>query len=67
MRILNIAVKWLKFNLSYTYTDFHTDTDERGDYTENNAEFSVSFIPEQPVRLPSSPSRQSLENDIFVN
>ncbi len=60
-------LKWLRFNLSYTYTDFNTDTDERGDYTENSGEFSVSFIPQQPVRVQFSPSRQSLENDIFVN
>lgn len=60
-------LKWLRFNLSYYYTDFDTDADQRGDYTENKAIFSVSFIPSQPVRLKSTPSRQSLEDEIYYN
>ena len=58
-------LKWLKLNLSYSYSDFDTDDNQRGDYTENKATFSISFIPSQPVRLKSAPSRQSLENDIY--
>lgn len=60
-----LPLKWLQFNLSYSYEDFNTDAGERGDFTENKATFSVSFIPEQPVRMDASPSKQSLENDIF--
>ncbi|CCK80494.1 outer membrane beta-barrel protein [Desulfobacula toluolica] len=60
-------LKWLRFNLSYYYTDFDTDADQRGDYTENKAIFSVSFIPSQPVRLKSTPSRESLEYEIYHN
>jgi hypothetical protein len=60
-----LALKWLKFNLTYSYTDFDTDTNQRGDYTENKATFSVSFIPEKPVRMKASPSRQTLENAIY--
>ena len=55
-------LKWLQFNLTYTYTDFDTDTNERGDYKENKATFSVSFIPVRPVRIVNSPARQALDN-----
>jgi hypothetical protein len=51
-------LKWLQFNLRYTYTDFTTDTNERDEYTENKATFSVSFIPARPIRMANSPSRQ---------
>ena len=60
-----LPLKWLRFNLSYSYTDFNTDTSQRGDYAENKATFSISFIPTRPVRLKLSPSRQSLETEIF--
>jgi hypothetical protein len=58
-------LKWLRFNLSYSYKDFDTDAAQRGDYTENKGTLSVSFIPAQPVRIDVSPSRQSLENEIY--
>ena len=58
-------LKWLRLALSYSYTDFNTDGELRGDYTENKGTFSVSFIPVNPVRLDSLPSRQRLENELF--
>ena len=60
-----LARKWLRFNLTVDHTDFSTDGDQRGDYTENTAFLSVSLIPEQPVRLKSDPTRQDLENTLF--
>ncbi len=62
-----LALKWLQFKLSYTYTDFASSggTLQRGDYKENRAFLSVNFIPEQPVRMDLTPDRQSLETEIF--
>jgi hypothetical protein len=60
-----LPLRWLQFRLTYTYTDFETDTTARGDYTENRAFLSVSFIPKQPVRMDFTPSRQSLETEVF--
>lgn len=59
------ALKWLMFNLNYTFTNFDTDADDRGDYKENSIFFSVNFIPSTPIRPDYTPSRQSLENDLF--
>jgi len=58
-------LKWLRLNLSYSYEDFDTDANERGDYKENKVTFSVSFIPEQPIRMKTLPTRQSVEAEIF--
>lgn len=58
-------LKWLKFDLLYSYIDFQTDSTQRGDYQENMATFSVSFIPSQPALLKTTSSRQYLENEIF--
>ncbi|MBU2626981.1 MAG: hypothetical protein KKE61_00030, partial [Proteobacteria bacterium] len=60
-----LPLKWLRFNASYSYTDFNTDTNQRGDYAENRATVSVSFIPVLPVRLNASPSRQFVESEIY--
>jgi len=61
-----LPLPWLQFKLSYTYMDFDTDAAvQRGDYKENRAFLSVSFIPEQPVRMDLAPSRQSLETELF--
>lgn len=61
-------LRWLRFHLSYNYIDFDTDSTEREDYKENQALFSVSFIPARPVRLetsPIEPSRKTLEKKLF--
>ncbi|WP_300463410.1 outer membrane beta-barrel protein [Desulfobacula sp.] len=60
-------LKWLRFNLTYTHTDFDTDTNEREAYKENKATFSVSFVPVRPVSIVNSPSRRALEskNEIY--
>jgi len=61
-----LPLRWLQLKLTYTYTDFDTDAAaQRGDYKENRAFLSVSFIPEQPVRMDLTPSRQSLETEVF--
>ncbi len=60
-----LPLKWLRFNLTYDYTDYNTDGDERGDYTENRAYFSVNFIPEQPVRIKESSTRRDFESEVF--
>jgi len=61
-----LPLRWLQFKLTYTYTDFDTDAAaQRGDYTENRAFLSVHLIPEQPVRMDFTPSRQSLETELF--
>ncbi len=60
-----LPLRWLQVKLSYTYTDFDTDTAARGDYTENRAFVSVSVIPEQPVRLEKLATRQSFETEIY--
>lgn len=66
-----LPLRWLQVRLSYTYTDFNTDASvqsgaaQRGDYKENRAFVSVSFIPEHPVRLDTSPSKQALETELF--
>jgi len=61
-----IALKWLRFNLSYEYNDFDTnDSSGRNDYQENKVTFTVNFIPTQPVRMETSPSRSSLEDTLF--
>jgi len=39
-------LKWLRFNLSYSYEQFDTDATERDDYEENKVTISVSLIPE---------------------
>ena len=61
-----LPLRWLQFKLTYSYTDFDTDAaSQRGDYAENRAFLSVSVIPEQPIRLKESSTRQSFENEIF--
>ncbi|WP_022668879.1 outer membrane beta-barrel protein [Desulfospira joergensenii] len=44
-------LKWIRFNLSYQYTEFVSDSSERGDSTENEVTFSVSFIPKRPITI----------------
>jgi len=60
-----MPLKWLRFNLSYEFEDFGTDSNQRGDYQENKGTISVSFIPSTPIRLKSIPSRKALEEKIF--
>ncbi len=57
-------LKWLRLNLSGSHSNYNTDA-PRGDYKENKVTFSVSFIPEKPIRPDKILSRQTLEKEIF--
>ena len=58
-------LRWLRFDLSYYYERFDTDSSLRDDYSENKGILSVSFIPSKPVRIESVPTRSLLESEIF--
>jgi opacity protein-like surface antigen len=51
-------LKWLKFDLSYAYIDFQTDSSQRGDYTENKATFSLTLITSKKSFINTSSSSQ---------
>jgi len=58
-------LRWLRFNLSYTFTDFNTDDSTLDDYQEHSAFISTTLTPREPLQINSSTPRQALENRLF--
>ena len=58
-------LRWLRFNFSYTFTDFNTDDSFLDDYQEHRAFISTTLTPHEPLQINSSTPRQALENRLF--
>jgi len=57
-------LKWLRFNFSYEFTDFNTNS-TLDDYQEHSAFISTTLTPQDPLEIKSSGSRQILEDRLF--
>jgi len=58
-------LKWLQFNLNYSFSDFSTNSIQRDDYTENQVFFSVNLIPETPIKPKQDLSSASFDKMIY--
>ena len=58
-------LKWLQIGLNYSLTDYRTDASIRGDYQDNRVYFSVSLVPETPIRPDKVLTRTEFEDKVF--
>ena len=58
-------LKWLRLGLSYSFTDYNTTDDIRGDYRDNRVYFNVNLVPEIPIRPEREMSRKEFEDQVF--
>ena len=64
--ILWNPLNWMTFGLSYSFTDFKTDTDARDDFVENRVMLTATFtIPYHSRHVQPENTRAMIEERIF--
>lgn len=58
-------LKWLELGLNCSHLEFDTSDPDQDDYKDNRVFFSITLVPETPVRMKSLQSRESFESDIY--
>ncbi|HCY86018.1 MAG TPA: hypothetical protein DHV36_12855 [Desulfobacteraceae bacterium] len=60
-------LRWLQFSLNYSYTDYQTSSSDREDYEDNRFYFTMTLIPETPIRPDKTISRSEFNDQIFAD
>lgn len=59
-------LKWLQLGVNYSFTDYRTTDATRDDYQDNRVFFSVTLVPEQPLRPDQDISREAFDDNLFT-
>lgn len=59
-------LKWMRIGVTYSFTDYRTTAALRNDYQDNRVYFSVSLVPETPIRPDKELSRKTFEDQVFT-
>ena len=59
-------LKWLRLGVNYSFSDYRSTGSTRGDYQDNRITFSVSLVPETPIRPDKQVTRDTFEGQIYT-